>query len=193
MEQTGQSPNSSAWDSPNLVVAVFYEDDRVQAAVLKLEELGFKSDDIGVSLKDLPMPLCDDSVHENTVLNGATTGVLGGGVMGGVFGLLMSVGAVLPEVGAAILGGAVGVTLASIGLGAASGGVLGSLIGLKVSPDERHTAPAQLFTGGVLVVVEAGLRNEEAKSILIESGGDLGPTNAAEVLGSSEERRAYFS
>jgi hypothetical protein len=180
MDLTGKKTESSEPDGPHVVTAVFYEDERVENAVHKLREIGFAGEDIEVAEESLSQPETEQLPKDNCFLNGATTGLTSGAIVGGVFGLLMGIGA-LPRFSIVVLRDIAAGVLAGIVAGALLGGAIGCLAAWRMAAKPnpaKHPEPAK---SGVLVTVEAGPRDEEAKSALIESGGDLGPTNAAEI------------
>ena len=82
----------------------------------------------------------------------------------------------VPGVGPIVVGGVLASTLTGAGIGAATGGIIGALMGLGVpEPDARHFDQG-LRLGSTLVTVDAGPRTREALMILDRHGMDFGPS-----------------
>ena len=62
-----------------------------------------------------------------------------------------------------------------VGLGAATGGILGALMGLGVPEEDAKHFDEGFREGGALVTVDAGARTPEALAILSRHEVDLGP------------------
>src|SRR5213079_1337536 len=99
------------------------------------------------------------------------TGAAVGGVLGGITGLLVGIGALaIPGIGPVIAGGALasafgiagGTAVAGAGIGAAAGGIVGALVGMGIPEEEARHFESGFRTGGVLVTVNAGPRMMEA-------------------------------
>ena len=171
-----------------IVVGLFIDRDDAAKAISDLREAGFTDDDIGVAMQDkvdLQVP-----TDEGAPAEGAAKGALSGGLVGGAIGLLGSL--LIPGLGPIIVGGVLGSTLAGAGIGAAAGGLIGALVGMGVSREEAEHFDRGFREGGVLVTVGANDRAMEARSILRDRGGDLGPSFRAgmdhDVIGGSAER-----
>jgi hypothetical protein len=67
-------------------------------------------------------------------------------------------------------------TLAGAGIGAATGGIIGALVGLGVPEEDAQHFNRGLESGAVLVTVDAGDRIPEALEILERHDVDLGPS-----------------
>lgn len=175
MERIGKG-RRKAQTNPNTVVAVFYEDDRVQGAVRNLERLGFEGSQIEVADQPSGADAKADGPEGGVLAAGAASGAMTGAIIGGVFGILLGIG-LLPRLSVRV------VQDIAIGAGFAifAGALLGALIGLIAAWKMRREPLPEPTKPGVLVTVAAGARDEEAKSALIESGGDLNPTNAIEA------------
>jgi hypothetical protein len=186
MEDRTQAQTEEERD-PKIVAALFFEDGRVNAAVQELTECGFDPNSIEVRSKGL-VPPEQDEPNEDPIASGAAIGVVSGGVVGGVFGLLLGVGTVLPEA-AAVVGG---LALSGIGIGIVAGGAVGVAIGVRISRQlakHPHSVP---YEGGILIAVDAPDRQQDAMTVLIHHGGDLGPTIIAEAMESENARAAYL-
>ncbi len=114
---------------------------------------------------------------------GATTGT----VLGGGLGLLTGIGLLaIPGVGPVVAAGWLIATVTGAGLGAAGGGVLGSLIHAGVPEDHAHVYTEGVRRGGTLVSV----RGDETQAATIE-GVLEGRTTAAVDM--TARRAAYTS
>ena len=76
----------------------------------------------------------DFAAEKNTKApEGTTTGVLGGGAVGGTLGLLAGLGALaIPGVGPLIAAGPIMGALAGLSIGGAVGGLFGALVGMGI-------------------------------------------------------------
>jgi hypothetical protein len=110
-----------------------------------------------------------------------TSSAVGGGVLGGVLGLLISAGTVtIPGIGLVVMAGplasAVGSvaagTITGAGVGAASGGLIGALMETGLSKNEAHILTQEIRHGGALVLVstEDDATSERVSSILEKAG-----------------------
>ena len=114
--------------------------------------------------------------------------------MGGALGLLVGIGALaIPGIGPVVAGGmlasAFGITggtaVAGAGIGAATGGIVGALVGLGIPEAEAQHFETGIRAGRTLVTVGAGGRAMEALAILRRNGADSGPgsTRSTRPLG----------
>ena len=60
--------------------------------------------------------------------------------------------------------------------GAAAGGLIGALVGMGVPEEDAQHFERGFQQGKVLITVQAGPDADEAREVLLASGGDLGPT-----------------
>ncbi len=93
---------------------------------------------------------------------GASTGTLVGGGVGLLTGLGMLA---IPGVGPVVAAGWLIATLTGAGIGAAGGGLLGSLVHAGVSEEQAHTYTEGVRRGGTLVTV----RGDESQATRIEA------------------------
>src|ERR1700677_4775229 len=85
---------------------------------------------------------------------GATAGAGGGAVVGGAFGLLMGMGAlVIPGVGPVLAAGPVLSALVGAGAGATVGGLAGALIGMGMPEYEAIQYEEKMNGGNILISV----------------------------------------
>ncbi len=107
---------------------------------------------------------------------GATTGTL----VGGGVGLLTGLGLLaIPGVGPVVAAGWLVATLTGAGLGAASGGLLGSLVHAGVPEEQAHTYAEGVRRGGTLVTV----RGDDSQATTIAAVLDGRTANAVDVAG----------
>lgn len=166
------------------IAGMFHDRATAEAAINDLRAAGFRSDQVGIAMRD--------RTEQNTLVEetgthaagGAVTGALGGGLLGGVVGFLVGAGALaIPGIGPVVAGGllattfglAGGTAIAGAGIGAAAGGLVGALVGLGIPEEEARHFETGFKSGGILVTVKADERVMEAMTILERHGGDTGP------------------
>lgn len=98
----------------------------------------------------------DDSNHAD---DGAKTGIISGGTVGGLTGLLVGLGTLaIPGVGPIMLAGAAATAIASTvaggAIGAATGGLVGGLVGLGIPEDRAKVYNEHLSQGKYLVIID---------------------------------------
>jgi hypothetical protein len=172
-----------AQDRDSRVVAGLFPDMRsARDAVTELKAAGFTNKEIGLAMTNpTEAAMQTETVTDTRAAEEAATGAVGGGVLGGLTGLLVAAGVVaIPGLGALLAGGvlasALGITGASVvagtGLGAATGGLVGGLIGLDIPESDARHFEAGIRSGRVLVLVHARERIEEAQVILQRHHGE---------------------
>jgi hypothetical protein len=160
----------------------------------------FSGEEIGIAMRDRNKQgqLVEEEGTE--AIEGAASGAIGGGMLGAVAGYLIGIGAIMiPGIGPVLAGGALasafglagGTALAGAGIGAATGGVMGMLVGFGFPEAEASHFEKGLRSGGILVMVKAGERATEAGAILKRNGADLGPTYVEDIA-SPEEKAEYL-
>jgi hypothetical protein len=166
--------------------------EHARRSVRDLKAAGFLDRDIGLAMVQGSDAETDAGGADTTAALDATTGAVGGGVLGGFTGLLMGVGVVaVPGLGPLLAGGALASALgvagaaaaAGAGIGAATGGVIGALVGLNIPEQDARGAEEGLRAGRILVTVAAGDRSGDAALILQRHGADV----SADGEGSSDE------
>jgi hypothetical protein len=111
----------------------------------------------------------------NITDEGATTGVTGGGVVGGTLVLLAGIGALaIPGVGPFVAAGPIMGALAGLGVGGAVGGLVGALVGMGIPEYEAKRYEGRIKDGGVLLSVHCDTSAEidSAKEVLEASGAE---------------------
>lgn len=152
------------------VTGLYAQSDTARAAVEKLIENQFPSEEISILAGDESGGSEAAIEHKTGVAPGAAIGVALGGSAGAVGGALVSIG-VLPALGIGLAAaGPVAAAASAAVAGATGGGLLGTLAGMGFwteSPD----LPEDLKRGGVLVGVPAyPSRVANARRALEEAG-----------------------
>jgi outer membrane lipoprotein SlyB len=166
------------------IAGLFSDRESAQRAIEELKAAGFPGSAIGVAMRD--RTAADELVEETGTVaaGGATTGLIGGSLLGGVVGYLVGLGALaIPGIGPVVAGGALaaafgiagGTAVAGVGIGAAAGTILGALIGMGIPEEEARHFETGVRSGGTIVTVAAGDRAIEALAILERNGADSGP------------------
>jgi hypothetical protein len=157
--------------SRGAVVQSYATEAEAEAAVRSLRDAGFTSDEISVVSRD---PVRARTVAEDTgveVAKGAGIGAATGGVLGAIAGLLAGAAIVtVPGVGI-ILAGPLALALGGAVTGGITGGLAGALAGLGVAHDEARHYQGRLEAGDIVVVVAAGPREPDARTILHSGPG----------------------
>src|SRR5215203_3305267 len=162
------------------VVGLFRDSARAERAVRDLKDAGFTDSEIGILMQDRAEARKFAEDTGTKAGEGAAAGAATGGILGGIVGLLAGVGAlVIPGIGPIIAGGALASTLAGAGIGAAAGGLIGALIGMGVPEEDARYYETGLKEGGILVTVEAAMREPLARRILLDAGAQFGPAAIA--------------
>ena len=167
-------PTTGQTSRHTTVVGVF--DDRTDAeqALLALKAADFAPDQIDVAALHTPESQGVDHApteHAATRVDG-TTGIMAGGLLGGVAGWLLAASTVaVPGLGALVAAGALVGALGGAGIGAATGGLLGYLLDHGLNQSEAHYYHERVRHGAALVIVRADGREPQAREIMQEYGG----------------------
>jgi uncharacterized membrane protein len=143
------------------VVGLFERYEDADGALKELNEMGYGREDISVVAPEEKVRGKLSKNHQ-TAETTATTGA----IFGGLAGLLIGVGTVVaPGVGTVLTAGALattlGITAAGATIGAAAGGIRGSLREMKVPEAEAKILEEGIHKGGILVAVIAE-QNQQA-------------------------------
>ena len=146
----------------HIVVGLLPNMGAVRQALEALRSRGISDDQIGLAMRQAEEQVSDDESPSPTAQD-ATTGMVGGGIIGGLAGLLTTTGIVaIPGLAPLLAGGSLigllGATGASIvaasGLGAVAGGLVGALISINVPETAaKHYADA-VHAGHILITVK---------------------------------------
>jgi hypothetical protein len=156
-----------------MAVGVFREPSDVWEALRALKQAGFEKDEIGLVVLQAPdaegPDILEADLHRIRV--DETTGILAGGILGGVAGWLLGAAAVaVPGLGALIAAGALVGAVGGAGLGAAAGGLIGMLVDYGVSREEAEYYHEQIRLGATLLIVRESHRADEAQAIMQRHG-----------------------
>jgi hypothetical protein len=160
-----------------MVVGVFDDSADAAEALRALRSAGFKPEQISTAMLQAPevpeAPDAEVDAGEPRQLHvDETTGILAGGVLGGLAGWLIGATAVaVPGLGALIAAGALVGALGGAGIGAAAGGLIGYLVDQGLSHDEAQYYHERVRHGAALVIVHADDRAAEAHAIIHRQGG----------------------
>jgi hypothetical protein len=172
----------------NAVFGIFNDRFALERAVDQLKTNGFRNSDISVLMQDSGQTT--DFAHEkNTkapegVATGASTGILGGGILGWLAGA----GALaIPGIGPFVAAGPIMAAIAGAGIGGAVGGITGGLLGLGIPEYEAKRYETFVKEGGMLISVHVDDRewSGKAKEILESCG-------ARDVARVGEESNSSF-
>jgi len=150
---------------------------------------GFRGTDISVLIPENPGT--KDLAHEKNTKapEGVTTGVLLGGVTGGLLGWLTAAGMVaLPYAGSALIaGGPIVGALAGAGAVGTLGCIIGALVGMGMPEYEARRFEGRIRKGGVLLSVHCDNRDwvKRAKDMLEQTG--------AQNIGAAGEKAGDFA
>ena len=165
------------------VFGIYLSPAAAERAVGLLMAEGFASSSISVLLPDADTTRAFAHEMNTKAPEGATTGVTGGAVVGGAFGLLASIGALaIPGIGPLIAAGPLMATLAGVGVGGTLGGIVGALVGMGIPEYEAKRFEGAVKDGGVLLSAHCDTSEQvDAAKALLESSG------ATDIASSSEE------
>jgi hypothetical protein len=151
----------------NLITGIFKSRADAERAVEDLMRDGFSQHDISLLMSDMTQGREFGVKPATKAPEGAATGATVGGVLGAVAAGLVATG-VLAVPGLALMAaGPVIAVLAGLGAGAASGGIIGALIGLGIPEHEARFYSQEIEHGGILLGVYAhNDRKELARKIL---------------------------
>ena len=156
------------------VFALYNTPEQAERVVDRLIESGFQGDNISVLMPDTDTSRDFAHKKDTKAPEGATTGVVAGGAVGGTLGLLAGIGALaIPGLGPFIAAGPIMGALAGLGAGGAVGGVIGALVGMGIPEYEAKRYEGHIKQGGVLMSVHCDTSGQitRAKEVLKSTGG----------------------
>src|SRR5262245_2840887 len=164
------------------IAGLFPDRQSAERAIDDLKQAGFSRDQIGMVMRDRDEGLRgSERPKERHAAEGAVTGLLGGGVLGGMAGYLVAIGALtIPGIGPVVAGGALvealgvvaGTAAVGAGIGAAAGGLVGVLVGMGIPEEEARHFERGFGAQEALVTVKAGVRVAEALAIMEMNNAD---------------------
>ena len=136
------------------IAAMFDRYDDAADAVRRLEGAGVAHSDISIVSNDDSHAEYRDAAGGH--VSGTGTGASLGTLLGGGAGLLAGLGMLaIPGLGPVVAAGWLASTLLGAGIGAAAGGLVGSLTDVGVSETDAHAYAEGVRRGGTLVTVRA--------------------------------------
>lgn len=160
-------------------LGIFPNRQDAEFALSELKEANFTMDRVSVVAHDgsndeeIAGAEISESLNDSKDEKSVTNGTIAGGTLGGITGLLVSVGAlVIPGIGSiTVAGSAIATVLSSSVIGAATGGIIGALISLGIPEDEAIIYQRSISQGQYLVMIEGSDDDMcKAASILLEFG-----------------------
>ncbi len=163
-----------------MVLGVFLNREDAEGAINRLDEEGYKPEDISIVMRDQGEgEMIADSTGAK-MAEGAVSGATTGGVLGALAGLLVGTG-VIPGLGALLIGGPIAAALGLTGAaattisgavtGALAGGLIGVLTNLGLSEEDAKVYEDRIREGGILVAVPARDAHEQEVSRILEDYG----------------------
>lgn len=168
----------------NAVFGIFNDRYSLESAVDELKSNGFRNSDISVLMQDEGQTT--DFAHEKNTkapegaATGASTGILGGGILGWLAGA----GALaIPGIGPFVAAGPIMGAIAGAGIAGTVGGITGGLLGLGIPEYEAKRYETFVKDGGMLISVHVDDSewSTKARDILVTCGGrDVSKVGEAE-------------
>lgn len=157
------------------IYALANNDTQANTIVKALQNAGFSGDDISVLFPDKSSTR--DFAHEKNTKapEGAVAGGVSGGVLGGALGWMAGIGMLaIPGVGPFIAAGPIMALLGGAAVGAAAGGLTGSLIGMGMPEFEAKRYEGKIREGRILISVHADNSDwsSKAKQVLKDAGAE---------------------
>jgi hypothetical protein len=156
------------------IVGIAKSRSQVEAVVDDLQS-AVSSNDISVLMPESGGTPELGAVKATKAPEGATTGVVAGGAIGGTVGLLAGIGSLaIPGLGPFIAAGPIMAALSGAAAGAATGGVVGALVGLGIPEYEAKAYEERIKKGGYLVAVHVddGDKDSGVRDIMKRNGLD---------------------
>jgi hypothetical protein len=157
----------------------------------RLKDAGFSGSDVSVLFPDRSGAR-DFAHQQNTKApEGATAGMTTGGLLGGVGGWLVGIGALaIPGLGPFVAAGPLLAALSGAAAGAAVGGVAGALIGMGIPEYEAKQYEGKLRNGNLLISVHTNSSAERAraKEIFEAEGAEDVKTVGEEAVDDARKR-----
>ncbi|WP_156951078.1 general stress protein [Saccharibacillus sacchari] len=167
------------------MVGVFLTEREAAEAVEELKSHGYQTGDISIVTRNREHAEEILDQHHNKAPEGAAGGAAAGGILGGVGGLLVGLGALaIPGIGPLLAAGPIAAALAGIAVGATGGGLVGGLIGLGIPEDEAKAYDEHVGGGRVLLIVEANSESRPEVEAIFRNQYALNHTR----LGGSDDR-----
>jgi len=150
------------------VVGMFEHTLEAEDTIAELQQAGFGRDHISIIAQDASGKPATSTGATNVV----TAGAEGGAIIGGIAGLLVGLGSIaIPGIGPLIAAGPLAAAIASAGVGAAAGGLIGALTGMNIPESDANYYAEGIRAGRALLVVRTDdAHAEEAREIMDRRG-----------------------
>jgi len=156
------------------VFALLSSASQPEQAIFALRDAGYTSDAISLLSPNNTTGMDDvKTINATKAPEGAVTGAATLGILGGIGGFLIGMGALaIPGVGPFIAAGPIMAALGGVAIGATVGGVTGGLIGMGVPEYEAKSYDASVKSGKTLVAVHCvdSAQASQIRSILSKAG-----------------------
>ena len=136
------------------VTAIFNSRFEADQALRALENVGITPSDISMLMSDDARSSHFKIEEGNKADEGAAAGATFGGILGGVTAALLSAGALAIPGLNLVVSGSIIAGMAGLGAGAATGGLLGALIGAGFKENEAKLYEKELYEGNILMAVQ---------------------------------------
>jgi uncharacterized membrane protein len=165
------------------VVGLFDTYQDTEHAVEALQQWDIAREHINVIVRDTVLQ--EQSIGEEETAEDTRTGVVAGTAIGSLSGLLVGFSAItMPGIGSVIIAGTLlSTSLAGAGIGAATGGIIGTLTSTGISESDAQIYAESIQQGGILLTVEV---DDELVSSVREA---LDRANAVDIAARREELR----
>lgn len=175
------------------VFGIFDTRASLERAVDELKLQGFRNSDISVLMQN-DLDSAEFAHEKNTkapeaAVTGASTGILGGGILGWLAGA----GALaIPGIGPFVAAGPIMGAIAGAGIGGTVGGITGGLVGLGIPEDEAQRYESFVKEGGILLSVHVDSLEWASKAVdLLESSGARDVSQVGEKFDGPEGFREF--
>jgi hypothetical protein len=157
------------------VFCIATSEGQARSIVEAAREAGFSNDDVSALFPDKQGSR--DFAHEQHTKapEGVATGAVSGGVLGGIGGWLVGIGALaIPGLGAFVAAGPIMAALGGAAAGAATGGLTGLLVGYGMPEYEAKRYEGKVRSGNILLSIhtEDGDEVTRAKDIFKRAGAE---------------------
>ena len=154
------------------IAAMFDRYEEAADAVRRLESAGVAHSDVSIVSNDDAHSQYRDA--EGGHVSGTGTGASLGTLLGGGAGLLAGLGMLaIPGLGPVVAAGWLASTLVGAGIGAAAGGLVGSLTDVGVSETDAHAYAEGVRRGGTLVTVKADDSMTDRVTDILDQNGTI--------------------
>lgn len=148
----------------NHVTAIFKTRQAAEEALKRLEAIGIRSEKVSMLVNDETRGHAFNIEKGTKSDTGFTTGATVGGLAGAIVAGLMSAGAIaIPGLNLVVSGYLIS-ALAGLGAGAATGGLIGALVGMGFEENEAKFYEEELKDGNILLAVETE-SSEQSKQV----------------------------